>query len=173
MAVDKGHLEIVSAISAGMTADLAKNDGATPLFVACQLGHVDIARMLIEKGADGGQARNDGVSPLFMACQNGHRVCAQLRLDAGGSVNQAKENGTTPLFMACQEGPYPVERLLLAHAAPADASGAQHAAATRAGGRRYLGAAAATTVSTAQGSQTPSLHSSHAGTACSGPGVCA
>ena len=32
--------------------------------VACQNGHVDIARLLIEKDADVGQANNNGRTPL-------------------------------------------------------------------------------------------------------------
>ena len=31
--------------------DLAQGDGATPLFVACEGGHVDAVRLLLERGA--------------------------------------------------------------------------------------------------------------------------
>ena len=73
--------------------------------MACQNGHVDVARMLIEKDADVGQAdKNDGATPLFMACQTGHVDVARLLIEKDADVGQAKNDGATPLFMACQNG---------------------------------------------------------------------
>ena len=39
-------------VEQGADIDKAKNDGATPLFIASQNGHVDVVRVLVEQGAD-------------------------------------------------------------------------------------------------------------------------
>ena len=41
-------------------------DGATPLYVAAQNGHTEIAQLLIDKGANVNQADNDGATPLCL-----------------------------------------------------------------------------------------------------------
>jgi len=49
------------------------DDGATPLFMACEKGYIDVVRLLIEAGA--GiilVATADGATPFFIACQDGH-----------------------------------------------------------------------------------------------------
>merc|ERR1712072_292968 len=67
----------------GAAVDQAKGYGATPLFVACEHGHVDAARLLLDKGEDVNRARKDGQTPLFIACQNGHVDAARLLLQRG------------------------------------------------------------------------------------------
>ena len=46
-------------LDGGAKVDAAK-DGATPLFIACQNGHVDAARLLLDNGADVNRAKNYG-----------------------------------------------------------------------------------------------------------------
>ena len=58
----------------------ANEDGVTPLFVACQQGHVDVARLLLDNGAE---VDRNGATPLFVACQNGHVDAARLLLEHG------------------------------------------------------------------------------------------
>lgn len=47
-------------------------DGATPLFIACDNGHERIVKLLINYGANIHLCKEDGVSPLIIACKNGH-----------------------------------------------------------------------------------------------------
>lgn len=47
--------------------------GATPFYVACQNGHIDIVRTLArDPRVDVTQAMHSGSTPLYVACQNGH-----------------------------------------------------------------------------------------------------
>ena len=41
----------------------AKKDGTTPLFVACENGHVGVARLLLDKGAAVDRANRWGRTP--------------------------------------------------------------------------------------------------------------
>ena len=53
--------------------DLATKKGTTPLFTACASGHVDAARLLLDKGADVNQANeNAAVTPLNIAGEKGY-----------------------------------------------------------------------------------------------------
>ena len=92
------------------------DDGATPLYVACQNGHVEVVECLVQVGGlDVNQARTDyGATPLFVACQNGHFEVVERLVRVGGlDVNQARTWGETPLYVACQNGHLEVvERLV-------------------------------------------------------------
>ena len=74
---------------------------ATPLFIACQEGHVEAARLLLEKGADVNRPTEKGWTPLFIACWKGHVDAARLLLEKGADVDRADEERRTPLWIAC------------------------------------------------------------------------
>ena len=80
IAARSGHvLVLAQLLAAGSEVSLSERNarGATPLYLACQEGHVDLARMLLEHGASVNQ-RTDAIhpngtdsfraTPLFMAC---------------------------------------------------------------------------------------------------------
>ena len=50
----------------------ADKNGATPLYAASQEGHVEVVKILTERGADINKAMNDGYTPLQLAqrCDN-------------------------------------------------------------------------------------------------------
>ena len=49
------------------------DDGATPLYIAAEKGHLEVVRFLVESGAKKNQGTtDDGATPLFIATQNGH-----------------------------------------------------------------------------------------------------
>ena len=92
---------------------MAGSDGATPLFMAAQGGHTEIAALLLKNGAKVDVAWNDGVTPLFMAAQNGHAALAALLLQNGAKVDVAFNDGATPLLIAAQNGHTALATLLL------------------------------------------------------------
>ena len=54
----------------GVDANLAREDGTTPLHIACQFGQLDVVRMLLSTdGVDVNQAIDDGSTPLLIVCQ--------------------------------------------------------------------------------------------------------
>ena len=75
--------------AAGAAVDhQAQNNGATPLLIACQKGHVECVRLLCEAGAAVDRASDNGCTPLFMACHNGHVECVQLLSSYAASRTQ-------------------------------------------------------------------------------------
>ena len=62
-------MEVVSALlEQGADVDKAKNDGATPLYVASEKGDVNVVSVLLEQGAD-----------IDKACDEGHSFVHSLR----------------------------------------------------------------------------------------------
>ena len=80
-----------SRAAAGERRGGRSEQGATPLHVACREGHVDAARLLLDKGAEVDRAMEDGATPLNIACQKGHVDAARLLLEKGAEVDRADE----------------------------------------------------------------------------------
>ena len=95
-------------------------DGATPLLIACENGHVDAARLLLDKGVDINRADKYGATPLLAACSKGHVDAVRLLLDEGAEVDRSTEGGQTPLFIACYNGHVDAARLVLDKGAEVD-----------------------------------------------------
>ncbi|PMD55239.1 ankyrin, partial [Hyaloscypha bicolor E] len=53
----------------------------TPLYRASMNGHVDIVKLLLEKGADVNAADRDGQTPLYRAFANRHVDIVKLLLE--------------------------------------------------------------------------------------------
>ena len=85
----------------------------TPLHTACVYGNEDVARLLVDLGADVGALSDDLSTPLHLACSYGHDHVAGLLVDRGADLGAKTENGQTPLHVACQEGHDEVAALLL------------------------------------------------------------
>jgi ankyrin repeat protein/ketosteroid isomerase-like protein len=102
------------------------NDAHTPLLVASRDGHTDIARLLLEAGADVNATEPTfGAVPLHKSVYNGHVELTRL-ISAwpGVSLNfQGATNGYTPLHDALWHGYEECSRILLAAGASVDLVG--------------------------------------------------
>ncbi len=58
-------------------------EGATALMWASLEGHPEIAKLLIEEGADVNVQNDDGATALMAASQEGHKEIAKLLRKAG------------------------------------------------------------------------------------------
>ncbi|KAK1688666.1 hypothetical protein BDP55DRAFT_536367, partial [Colletotrichum godetiae] len=70
--------------------------GRTALYIACENGNIDMAGMLIDRGADIRAANDDGWTPLYSASNNGHVDVVKLLLEKGADVTVGSTNGWTP-----------------------------------------------------------------------------
>lgn len=94
------------------TATETNND--TALTVACQGGHEDLVKLLIEKGAHIEHRDKKGYTPLILAASLGHHKIVQLLLLYGADVEaQSERNKDTALCAAAQAGKYECCEILL------------------------------------------------------------
>ncbi|MEP7311598.1 MAG: ankyrin repeat domain-containing protein [Pseudomonadota bacterium] len=72
----------------------------TPLLYVAREGHEQVAKVLLDAGADIEKADADGVTPLLMAILNGNLPLAQTLIARGASVKVSDWYGQTPLWSA-------------------------------------------------------------------------
>ncbi|MBP6851551.1 MAG: ankyrin repeat domain-containing protein [Rhodoferax sp.] len=88
----------------------------SPLMFASLDGHLDLAKLLISRGAD---VNKTGWAPLHYAATRGHLAVMNLLLENHAYIDASSPNGTTPLMMAAFYGtPSAVKLLLEAGADP-------------------------------------------------------
>ncbi|KAI1316506.1 Glycerophosphocholine phosphodiesterase [Mortierella claussenii] len=92
----------------------------TPLSIACRLGHVEAARLLIRYGANLDAQDEDGESCLIIAAKNGHVECVKMLIAGTGNGSGAnlelreRYYGWTALHLAAIENHPEVVKVLLA-----------------------------------------------------------
>jgi uncharacterized protein len=106
--------ESVNAVSA---------DGFMPLGLACFFHHPEIARYLVEKGADvDAPSRNaQRVRPIHSAVAARNTGLVMLLLEKGADINAQQAGGFTALHAAAHHGDEPMIKLLLEHMADINA----------------------------------------------------
>ena len=58
-----------------------------PLYLAAMKGHIEVVKLLLDKGADISVAHADGWTPLNAAATRGHLEVVKLLLDKGADYN--------------------------------------------------------------------------------------
>src|SRR5690348_373244 len=73
----------------------AARQGATPLYMAAEYGHVEVVKLLLAVNTiQVNAARQDGATPLFIAADKGHvEVVKLLQAVNGIQVNAAMQDG--------------------------------------------------------------------------------
>ena len=97
-------------------------DGFTALGLAAYFSNEEIARLLIEKGADVNMPANNGynVFPIHSAVASGNINITKMLINAGANVNVMQQAGFTPLHAAAQQGNIDLIILLLENEAAVD-----------------------------------------------------
>jgi hypothetical protein len=97
--------------------DLRDSTAGDALINAAYYGRTEIARLLIEHGANVNAAMYNGVTPLMNAASRGYPEIAGLLVEHGANVNLAAKNGGTPLINATINGHTEIARMLIEHGA--------------------------------------------------------
>ncbi|KAI1307247.1 BCL-6 corepressor [Halotydeus destructor] len=84
----------------GGDINVRDNAGYTPLHECCMRGHLEIARCLLEHGANVNVSAAGGIRPLHDAVESDHVQVARLLLAYGADPTIATYSGLTPLKLA-------------------------------------------------------------------------
>jgi ankyrin repeat protein len=101
-AVDTG-IELDQRISYS-TKNRSESSGWTALMVAVQQGHLEIARWLVEQGADVNAKNQHQYSALSMAIEGNHAELIKLLAQHGADLEVGGRSGTTALMKMAWEG---------------------------------------------------------------------
>ena len=93
------------------------SDNVTPLHLASEKGQVEVARMLIERGADEAAQNEYGDIPLHLASRKGEVEVVRMLIERGADVAAQNKDGDTPLHLASQNGEVDVVCMLIEHGA--------------------------------------------------------
>jgi ankyrin repeat protein len=86
------------------------------LYKAAREGQVEVARVLLARGAVVHRGDSLGRTPIYAAAFKGHEEVVMILLRAGADIRlRGNPNGWTPLTATCSEGHLGVTRLLLRH----------------------------------------------------------
>ena len=82
---------------------------------ACHGGHIEIVKLLLKKGAEGGANTFTGITPLYAACHSGNVALVEVMVKAvPHTINFAsKMDKSTALHVAAGEGNLEIVKLLL------------------------------------------------------------
>lgn len=83
-----------------MDPNIKDNAGYAPLHEACSRGHVEIARLLLQFGANHSETALSGIRPLHEAIENGHIEIVRLLLSYGADPCLATYSGQLPISLA-------------------------------------------------------------------------
>lgn len=110
LAAIMGHTETVKLL---LDANAPVNQpGWTPLIYAAARDRVDIARLLIGKGANVNAAADNGTTALMMSAREGHLQMALLLLEHGADAKYVSPHGHSAMSLAKERGHKDVEALL-------------------------------------------------------------
>jgi ankyrin repeat protein len=104
-------------IAEGSDVNAAQGDGTTPLHWAAYKLDVELARLLLDRGANADTQNLYGASPLGEAVKSAHVPLTKLLLESGGNASAANVDGETVLMLAARTGSVEVAKLLLEHGA--------------------------------------------------------
>lgn len=122
IAADKGHLQLVQRFVKG-TGRMPKVDeqdanGFQAIMMASAKGHLEITKLLLEKGADSNAKCKAGETSLMMAAAMGHVDVVRALLEANADPNEVDSNEMNAVKKAARAGNVDCLKLLLERMEP-------------------------------------------------------
>jgi ankyrin repeat protein len=121
--VQKVREMIAAGANVNANMNTTNQSGITPLMAAAATsdGPIEMARVILEKGAKVNAKDWLGWTPLMYASYNGRTDLAKLLLKKGAEVNAKSNTGWTPLMYAAYKGHVEIGKLLIENGADVNA----------------------------------------------------
>lgn len=87
--------------------------GNTAIHQACNNGHADVVKLLLDRGASALETNADGQTILHVACAKGHTNIVRMLLHRGLNPEQKDFQGMSPLYLAASNGHTDIVGLLI------------------------------------------------------------
>ncbi|XP_051918117.1 ankyrin-3-like isoform X21 [Hippocampus zosterae] len=105
-------------VQSKMMVNRTTESGFTPLHIAAHYGNVNVATLLLNRGAAVDFLARNGITPLHVASKRGNTNMVCLLLDRGAQIDAKTRDGLTPLHCAARSGHETAVELLLERGAP-------------------------------------------------------
>uniref|UniRef100_A0A8C1RWA6 Ankyrin 2a, neuronal n=1 Tax=Cyprinus carpio TaxID=7962 RepID=A0A8C1RWA6_CYPCA len=105
-------------VQSKMMVNRTTESGFTPLHIAAHYGNVNVATLLLNRGAAVDFTARNGITPLHVASKRGNTNMIALLLDRGSQIDAKTRDGLTPLHCAARSGHDTAVELLLERGAP-------------------------------------------------------
>uniref|UniRef100_A0A8B9KGU2 Ankyrin 2 n=1 Tax=Astyanax mexicanus TaxID=7994 RepID=A0A8B9KGU2_ASTMX len=105
-------------VQSKMMVNRTTESGFTPLHIAAHYGNVNVATLLLNRGAAVDFTARNGITPLHVASKRGNTNMVRLLLDRGSQIDAKTRDGLTPLHCAARSGHDTAVELLLERGAP-------------------------------------------------------
>ncbi|XP_061611235.1 ankyrin-3-like isoform X9 [Phyllopteryx taeniolatus] len=105
-------------VESKMMVNRTTESGFTPLHIAAHYGNINVATLLLNRGAAVDfKARND-ITPLHVASKRGNGNMVRLLVERGATIDTRTKDGLTPLHCGARSGHEQVVEMLLSRGAP-------------------------------------------------------
>ncbi|XP_068160854.1 ankyrin-3-like [Antennarius striatus] len=105
-------------VESKMMVNRTTESGFTPLHIAAHYGNINVATLLLNRGAAVDfKARND-ITPLHVASKRGNSNMVRLLVERGAKIDARTKDGLTPLHCGARSGHEQVVGMLLDRGAP-------------------------------------------------------
>ncbi|XP_029977234.1 ankyrin-3-like isoform X30 [Sphaeramia orbicularis] len=105
-------------VESKMMVNRTTESGFTPLHIAAHYGNINVATLLLNRGAAVDfKARND-ITPLHVASKRGNSNMVRLLVERGAKIDARTKDGLTPLHCGARSGHEQVVEMLLDRGAP-------------------------------------------------------
>lgn len=98
-------------LDSGAVVNVSDKYGTTPFMLACQNGHTEIVRLLIED-VSFDACDNQGCTPIFHAIENKNVDIVKFLVESGANASVANKKGYTPRQVAQFHGFYDILEIL-------------------------------------------------------------
>ncbi|XP_043553198.1 ankyrin-2b isoform X9 [Chiloscyllium plagiosum] len=105
-------------VQSKMMVNRTTESGFTPLHIAAHYGNVNVATLLLNRGAAVDFTARNGITPLHVASKRGNTNMVKLLLDRGAQIDAKTRDGLTPLHCAARSGHDGAVEILLERGAP-------------------------------------------------------